>query len=170
MMKNFREVLAGSTAVLSLVLVFSTVASSTTPKEDPFSSCASPAADFSVTIGFDSTNQVPTVSATKNSFCVAAGNAVTFQPTAGENITSWQVNFPTVTPVFTGTCTFGTKTSGSSQSCTVATNAGEGDYVYQVQVWIGSGTTPYTLDPKVIIQATGRKRKKREHREAADQP
>jgi hypothetical protein len=170
MMKRVREVLAGFTAVLSLLLIFSTSARSTTPKEDPFSSCTSPPADFSVTIGFDSTNQVPTVSATKNTSCVTANNNVTFQIDPSANITSWQVNFPTATPVFTGSCTFGTKTSSSSQSCTVVTEPDQGDYVYQVQVWTAACTSsPCTLDPRVIIKGTGRKRHHKTRDAAAQQ-
>jgi len=158
-----KEFLLSST-MLGVVLACSTAARSTTPKEDPFTSCTPPGANFLVTIGFDTTNHVPTVSASKNTACVMAGNNVGFQTDPNANITSWNVNFPTTTPIFTASCGFGSVNNGTSQACTVASNAGQGDYVYTVDVWINNGNTKYTLDPKVIIRASG-KRHKHEKRE-----
>jgi hypothetical protein len=169
-MRGVREVSLGLSTALSLVLALSTAARSATPKADPFTSCSSPAADFSITIGFDATNNVPTVSASKNTSCVMQGNTVAFQTNSSANITSWDVQFPTTTPIFTGTCGFGSINTGSSQSCTVASNAGQNDYVYQVNVWINGGATKYTLDPKVIIKASGRKRPRPAKAAPAPQP
>jgi hypothetical protein len=163
-MSRVREILSGLAAALSLVLAFSAPARCSTPKVDPFSSCSPPAGNFAVTIGFDATNNVPTVSASKNTACVMAGNMVGFQTESSAHITSWDVKFPTTTPIFSGSCGFGSVNTGSSQACTVVSNAGKGDYVYVVDVWINGGSTKYTLDPKVIIRDSG----KRKRRHAAD--
>jgi hypothetical protein len=153
-----KEFLQSSMMILGLVLACST-ARSTTPKEDPFTSCTLPGANFLVTIGFDTTNNVPTVSASKNTACVMAGNTVGFQTDPRANITSWAVNFPTTNPIFTASCGFGSVNNGPNQACTVVSNAGQGDYVYTVDVWINNGSTKYTLDPKVIIRASGKRHK-----------
>lgn len=163
-MSRVREILPGFATAVTLVLAFSTPARGSTPKEDPFSGCSRPDANFLVTIGFDATNNVPTVSASKNTSCVTAGNTVGFQTDSSATITSWDVKFPTTTPIFTGSCGFGNVNTGSSQACTVVSNAGQGDYVYVVDVWINGGSTKYTLDPKVIIRDSG----KRKRRHAAD--
>lgn len=164
-MKRLVEILVRCAAALVLVLAMAPVAHGSTPKVDPYTSCSPPAANFAVTISFDSTNNVPTVSATKNTNCVMAGKTVAFEIDPKANITSWNVQFPTTNPVFPGDCPFGTTTTGSSQSCVVVTNAAQGDYVYQVNVYIGGGTTKYTLDPRVIIRDSG-KRKRHEHAKA----
>ena len=159
-MKSVWKVLASFTPALSLILALSTAAHSSTPKVDPVSPCSDPPANFQVAIGFDSTNNVPTVSSTKNSVCVSSGNSVTFQINPNANITSWDVKFPTTNPVFPATCAFGTVTTGSSQSCTVVSGPSAGDYVYEVDVWVGGGNTKYTLDPKVVIKPSGRRRRR----------
>ena len=159
------KVLARSTAAFALVLVASLATRGGTPKFGPISGCSSPPSNFQVVIGFDTTNNVPTVSAAKNTNCLTVGDTVAFQINPTANITSWDVQFPTTNPLFPGTCPFGTTTSQPSQSCVVITGAAEGDYTYVVDVYIGGSPTKYTLDPRVIIRDSG-KRKRHRHEQA----
>lgn len=160
-MTRVGTILMRLTAALSLVLVFSVASYATTPKVDPVSPCTDPGANFSVAIGFDSTNNLPTVSATKNTYCVGGGNTVAFAINPNANISQWDVKFPTTNPLFAGTCAFGTPTTSPSQSCTVIPSPSAGDYLYEVDVWVNG--TEYSLDPKVIIKPSGMKHHRRHH-------
>lgn len=165
-MKSIRIIALSLTTALGLVLLVPAAGHSSTPVVNPPSACSSPASNFSVQIGYDSATQKPTVDKSSNTSCVWGGNTVSFT-VVSPTVTTWDAIFPTPTggqSAFANGCTFGNGTNQSS-SCTVVTGPTSGDYVYEVDVWVGGNK--YTLDPKVIIKSTGLGGKKHHHHAAS---
>ncbi len=137
-----------------------------TAKVDSQSPCSG-SGNFSITLGFDSGTQKPTVSAASNSTCVVGGSTIAFVSSSLPAGMSWSITFPAPSAggsVLANSCTFGSG-SGQSSSCTVITSPPSGDYYYTVT--LTSGGNSYVLDPKVIISGVGTPRHHRKKKSAS---
>lgn len=132
------------------------------------SSCSGDGADFSISLGFDSTKLQPTATPASNTACVAGGNTVAFNASNLPSGWTWSVVFPQATlnnPVLQNNCKFGDGANQQS-SCTVVTNPVGGDYYYTI-IETDTNNNSYTLDPRVIIGHGGKPGSVKRHRKAA---
>ncbi|HEV3278211.1 MAG TPA: hypothetical protein VG860_15445 [Terriglobia bacterium] len=146
----------GFAAAFSLALLLPT-ASFANPRVSAKSNCSG-SGNFSITLGFNSSTNLPTVSPASNVTCVGGGGTVSFDASGLPSGMTWTATFPSQSvggSLFTSSCTFGTS---ANSTCTVASGPSSGDYFYSVSVTNANGT--YTLDPKVIISGIGQPKPK----------
>lgn len=152
-MNQLKRLAIGAAATLLTLLLPS--GSFATAKVASQSPCTGNGANFSISLGFDSTKLQPTASPSSNSGCVAGGDSISFTTSNLPSGWGWSVVFPEPTlgnSVLANGCTFGNGNNQSS-TCTVITDPPSGDYNYTVI--LTNGNSQYTLDPRVIIGQSG---------------